>query len=81
MTANDLARLITAREGKKKQISVAQAKEVLGVMADLTFADPAGIYAILLGLGKRRATSRVKTCRKPCMRVETSLHKRVKGRK
>jgi len=36
MNINDLAALIAKKEGKKKQVSIAQIKEILRVINDIT---------------------------------------------
>ncbi len=37
MTLNKLAKEITLREGKKKQINIAQVKEIIGIISDLVY--------------------------------------------
>lgn len=73
MNANQLAKLVVTAEGKRLSISIAQVKEVLGIVADLLWAcrrEPdRSVYVCLMKLGKRRAA-----------RAETSLVKRVRGR-
>lgn len=57
MNLNTLASEITKREGKRLSLSVAQVKEVVGLLADACFAD-AQVVAALVAAGKRRADSK-----------------------
>lgn len=54
MTMNELAIHLTVNEGKKKSVSVAQVKELIGLLADHVYQNP-GTLEDLLALGRRRA--------------------------
>lgn len=77
MTANDLAKIITKREGKRLSLSIAQVKEVLGILAGLCANDVECTKAFVkLCEAKVRAAARAKAKLKK-VRPETSLPKRL----
>lgn len=57
---SEVAKLIAQIEGKRKAISIAQVKEVIGIVADLfwTVGNPEALARAFLELGKRRAKSK-----------------------
>lgn len=62
---NQLAREITLREGKKKSISIAQVKEVLGILSDIIYSESmSGLYTgvcfLLCSNGEKRAKRKKK---------------------
>jgi hypothetical protein len=59
MNANDLAKYIAGKEGKNLELSIAQVKEVIGLVADFLVVCPEN-RDLLIKLGKRRAKSREK---------------------
>jgi len=61
MNWNDAAAEITRREGLKKQVSIAQVKEVIGILADWFHAAPGPVIDGLASLGLRRAKARAAT--------------------
>lgn len=54
---NDIAKKICDKEGKKKGVSIAQVKEILGVFADIMWNDPNVLVAFLSYAGRRKASS------------------------
>ena len=50
---NDLAKQVTLKEGKKKSISIAQVKEVIGLISEAIHEKPE-IIAELIKLGAKR---------------------------
>jgi hypothetical protein len=50
---NDLSMLVTKREGKRKSQSIAQIKEMLGIVSDLVASHPVALV-LLLKNGLRR---------------------------
>lgn len=54
MNMNELAAKVTRLEGKRLSLSVAQVKEVIGLIADQCLETP-GTLEDLLALGRRRA--------------------------
>ena len=53
LNMNDIAKEICVREGKKKQVSIAQVKEILGVLVDMMWDDPNVLTALLKNSQKR----------------------------
>lgn len=53
MNINEIAKLVSKKEGLKKSISIAQIKEVIGIVAELIVKDPIAL-ASLLQLGAKR---------------------------
>lgn len=53
MNLNTLAKEVTLREGKKKSISIAQVKEVIGIIAELVYVNE-DLHCKLERLGKKR---------------------------
>lgn len=67
MTIKKLAKLLTAREGLKKQVSIADMAEILGHLSDMIFEDEerhTGIYDVLLINGCKRAALKASTVEK-----------------
>lgn len=60
MNMNELATRIAAEEGLKKQVSIAQIKEILGKVADECWKS-ADTVRIIVDAGKRRAKAAVRT--------------------
>lgn len=54
---NSMARMITLREGKTSQLTIAQVKEVIGILADEAFQAP-DVAIDLVELGRRRLRKR-----------------------
>ena len=52
-TMSDLAMILCEKEGKKKQVNIAQMQEVLACLSDVMIRDPNAIL-VLLKAGKRR---------------------------
>ena len=52
-TMSDLAMILCEKEGKKKQVNIAQMHEVLACLSDVMICDPNAIL-VLLKAGKRR---------------------------
>lgn len=59
MNANIIAKEITQREGLKVELSIAQVKEVLGIVAEMMATDPE-YRDTIIKLGKRRLARQVK---------------------
>lgn len=62
MTIRKLAKLIAEREGKKRQVDIAQISEILDVLSDLSYEDlckkvvgDSDIWILLLINGEKRA--------------------------
>lgn len=58
MTIKNLAKLLTSKEGLKKQVSIADMTEILGHLSDLVFEEndrQTGVYDALLVNGYKRA--------------------------
>lgn len=53
MNANELAKAITELEGKHESVSIAQVKEIIGIVADGIFAYPDVLHC-LVALGIKR---------------------------
>jgi hypothetical protein len=51
---NDFAKWIASQEGKAQSLSIAQIKEVIGLVADAVFHDTV-IMESLLRIGRKRA--------------------------
>jgi hypothetical protein len=83
VNANDLAKLITQREGKRLSLSIAQVKEVMRVMADL-FSESeevrvALIRYLLTDRKEQKRIARKTTAHYPKpKKIETSIVKRLK---
>lgn len=58
-TMNQLAETVTKLEGKKKSLPIGQVKEILGIVADISFTDPS-LAALLYKCGARRAKAKRK---------------------
>lgn len=63
MNLNELAKRITLAEGKKLSISIAQVKEVLGILSDVVYAcwngaEDFNLFMALLKNGNKRAKNR-----------------------
>lgn len=66
-TIKGLAKELCRREGKKKQVNIAQMSETLGHLSDICFADKNEYYSIvgiLYHNGFKRAKKKAKSCRK-----------------
>lgn len=59
-TMKALALEVAKREGLKKSISIAQIKEVLGIVSDLCIKNEGEVLILLAESGKRRAKRRKK---------------------
>lgn len=57
MKINDIAKEIAKREGKKSQARIGDIKEILGIIADMTFEDII-LISNVWGLGQERAHKR-----------------------
>ncbi len=57
MNLNELAKMLCSAEGKKKQVSIAQMKEIIKVIIDL---DPETYSQMLLLFSKARTRKQVK---------------------
>lgn len=79
MNANELAKLITKREGKRLSLSIAQVKEVLGIVSDYLVLAPE-YRDLLIKLGKRRAKAAESVRVKAAKPIVMALHKRLKKR-
>lgn len=53
MTFKELARIITEKEGKAKEMNIAQIQEVLSILSDLMYLDTE-VSMCLLNNGKKR---------------------------
>lgn len=51
---NDMADMISEKEGKKEEVNIAQIKEVLGVVAQCLYENPE-LVGKVLALGKARS--------------------------
>jgi hypothetical protein len=66
MTANQLAKILSQKEGLKKQVDIAQIKELIGHLADMCYwefqsgADQLAVWDCLYTLGEKRAKKRKK---------------------
>lgn len=66
MTPNKLAKELAKREGLKKQVDIAQIKELIGHLADMCYAefqsgaDQLAVWDCLYTLGEKRAKKRKK---------------------
>lgn len=61
---NDLARVVVRREGKKKSLSIAQVKEVLGIVSDLLARDyEVTLIQVLYRDGLRRKLAKQRKCK------------------
>lgn len=58
MNMNDLAIMISKKEGKKKEVGIGQIKEILGLVCDCVYNCPEDVLPLLLKAGKRRAQNR-----------------------
>jgi len=58
MNITDIAREIARREGKKKQVNIAQIKEILGILSDLVYEEPGLVVLALTKNGARRERMR-----------------------
>lgn len=58
MTFNELATMIAKKEGRKKQVDIAQISEVLGLVCDCVHAAPTEVLPLLFAVGKRRDLAR-----------------------
>jgi len=58
----ELCREITKRESGKKEVNIAQVREILGILSDMLFSVEYGtkVLKILLANGKRRFVKRMK---------------------
>jgi len=54
MNTNELAQLICKAEGKRKQVNIAQVKEILGVISEICYFNPLAL-ALIIKNGVRRA--------------------------
>ena len=66
---NDIARLIAAREGKKKSVNIAQIKEILGIMCDIVFEQPTAILR-MVECGERRKSAKSKAKNKKKLKAD-----------
>jgi hypothetical protein len=61
MTPNQLAKILSQKEGLKKQVDIAQIKELIGHLADMCFAEfqsgvnQLAVWDCLYTLGEKRA--------------------------
>ena len=66
-TIKGLAKELCLREGKKKQVNIAQMSETLGHLSDITYEQIQlgySIATILYKNSKKRAKKKAKSCRK-----------------
>lgn len=66
-TIKGLALELTKREGKKKQVNIAQMSETLSVLSDMVFSSAGwenDCIELLYRNGKRRAKKKAKSCKK-----------------
>ena len=54
MTLKELTKVLSQLEGKKKEVSVGNLREIVGILSDLLKANP-GLSEVLLKNGERRA--------------------------
>ena len=50
---NTIAKAVCDKEGKKKEVSIAQIKEILGIFADMIWSDPRVLLTFMGYAGKR----------------------------
>jgi hypothetical protein len=57
MNIKEIVKEIAEREGKTKEVSIGNIREILGIVADLLYVDDDTVIAVL-SLGKRRYIKR-----------------------
>lgn len=63
MTILSLAKELCRRDGKKKQVDIAQMKEILGMLSDIFWSEPMGVVRlvqIFVESGMKRAKKKKK---------------------
>jgi hypothetical protein len=62
MTIKDIVKEIASKEGKLKEVSVGNIREIVGIMSDMIFEDwgPNGVYINLYKNGRQRAKKKKK---------------------
>ena len=53
MNVKEIVKEITEREGKTQEVSIGNVREIVGIIADILYADDDNVITIL-SLGKRR---------------------------
>lgn len=63
-TIKGLAKELCAREGKKKQVNIAQMSELIGVISDMVYmSEIDDFWSIFYDNGQKRAKKKARSCK------------------